>query len=365
VIRVQSIFAALLCAALAALAPVRALADEPTEFEQYMIELLNRARVDPEGEVNRLGTGSLNEGPPTLGGFPYTIPPGPKQPLAVSTTIMDAAIDYAQLLNDTDTFCHGCFGTSSTDRMWMAGYVPFLNDFDFFDIAGYTLAYGGAQDPGCSSGCAIWVPGRENLSFRAEWPSNGMIDDLIGAIDQAHTGLFNDFTVPSRGHRSTMLYGEWKEVGIGIVEGQDDGGSSDSVYIVQNFAHRSDTGPFLTGVAYDDVDADGFYTPNGSEALGGIAVNVYYTGTSTLAGSTTTLDAGGYSVELGIGLYDVIASGSGWSQSYWDVPILASGPGGIGENRKLDVIPVPEPSGPLGMAAGICFLALLHRVRRR
>lgn len=341
-----------------------ALSDEPTEYEQYMIELVNRARLDPEGEVTRLGTGTLNEGPPSLNGWPYTIPSGPRQPLAVSTAIIDATVDYAQLMNDTDTFCHTCLGSNSSDRMWSAGYVPFLSDFNFFQIAGYTLNYGGAPQPGCGGNCAWAVPGRENLSYSAEWPANGMMDDLRQAVEQAHTGLFNDFSVPGRGHRSTLLYGEWKEIGVGMVEGTDMGGTQDSLYIVQNYAHRSDTGPFLTGVAYDDLDEDGFYTPDTGEALADITLTVFDAGTSNVVAMGTTLAAGGYSIELGIGSYDVIATGAAVNETYEGVTIVGSGPGGIGENTKLDVIPLPEPNSTLALAASLLTLAGLRRLRR-
>ncbi|MFK7894747.1 MAG: PEP-CTERM sorting domain-containing protein [Myxococcota bacterium] len=341
-------------------------AREPNEYEQYMVELVNRARLDPEGEVALLSTGSLNEGPPTLGSYPYTIPAGPKQPVAIHTEVIDAASDYAQALNDVDQFCHSCLGSSAESRMTDAGYVPALSDFAFFSgVAGYTLAYGGAQDPGCTGGCPIYVPGRENLSFRGEGPPNGMIDNLLAAVDQAHVGLFNDFTVPTRGHRSTMMYGEWREVGIGMNEGLDNGGSFDSLYIVQDFAHRSDVGPFLTGVAYDDVDEDGFYTPAAGEALGGVLVTVYEAGTANLAGTATTMTAGGYKVELPVGNYDVVVSGTGISESYTDVAILGSGPGGIGENTKLDFIPVPEPAMLLSLGAGSLFLAMARRRREQ
>ena len=340
------------------------LAAEPSEYEQYMIELVNRARLDPEGEVTRLGTGNLNEGPPSLNGWPYTIPSGPKQPLAVNAAIVDATVGYAQLMNDTDTFCHTCFGTSSGDRMWSAGYVPFLSDFNFLQIAGYTLNYGGAPEPGCSSSCSWALPGRENIAFHAEWPANGLMDDLLGDVEQTHASLFNDSGVPGRGHRSTLLYGEWKEIGIGIVEGIDAGGTQDSVYFVQNFAHRSDTGPFLTGVAYDDLDQDGFYTPGAGEALGNITLTVYDAGTNNFVAAGTTLAAGGYSIELGIGVYDVVASGSALAETYEGVAILGSGPGGIGENTKLDVIPLPEPDATLALAAGLLTLGVLKKLRR-
>ena len=64
----------LVCSGLtAALLPIRARAQAitPTIYEQYSLELLNRARAYPEAEVQRLynwpnweGTPALNEGVP-------------------------------------------------------------------------------------------------------------------------------------------------------------------------------------------------------------------------------------------------------------------------------------------------------------
>ena len=50
-------FLALTAAILAAVPLAPAFGREPTEYEQYMIELVNRARLDPEAEVVLLGTG--------------------------------------------------------------------------------------------------------------------------------------------------------------------------------------------------------------------------------------------------------------------------------------------------------------------
>lgn len=49
---------------------------QPSAYEQYMLELVNRARLNPEAEANRLGIG-LNDGL-----SPNTISVDPKQPLA-------------------------------------------------------------------------------------------------------------------------------------------------------------------------------------------------------------------------------------------------------------------------------------------
>ena len=56
-----------------------------TPFEQYMLELINRARADPLAEAARLGVG-LNEGLP-----PGRISPDAKQPLAANDMLNAAA----------------------------------------------------------------------------------------------------------------------------------------------------------------------------------------------------------------------------------------------------------------------------------
>lgn len=329
-------------------------AAEPTEHEQYLVELLNRARLDPQSEVVRLGTGDLNEGPPTLGGNAYVIQDGPHQPVAINPLIVDAARDYAELQNDNDELCHTCLGSWPESRMTAAGYVPMLSYFDFFDIAGYTLLYGTASP-------VQFVPGRENLAFRGEGPSNGVIDDLTGAADLVHEGLFNDFATPSRGHRSTLLYGEWKEIGVGISQGTDPG-PLDSMYVGFDFAHRSDTGPFITGVAFDDLDSDGFYTPGAGEALGGLLVEAHVAGGGSLADSTTTFASGGYSLDVPVGSYDVTFTGPGISETVLGVGV-AAGPEGIPENTKVDLVLLPEPSRFLLLTSGLAGLALLRLVQ--
>jgi hypothetical protein len=123
----------------------------------------------------------------------------------------------------------------------------------------------------------------------------GMIEDLTVAVEEAHDGLFTDLMLPGRLHRSTMMYGEWKEVGVGISEGQDVNfvcaGLADSLYVTIDFAHRSDTGPFLTGVAYRDLDMDDFHTPDAGEALGGLDVEVFEPDRALLAAGAVGLVA--------------------------------------------------------------------------
>ena len=326
-------------------------AREPTDYEQYMLELVNRARANPNAEVARLsaepwGAGGsavpdLNEGPPTLGGEPWTIPSGPHQPLAFNLDIIDAAGDYAILLNDNDAFTHTYGGTTPESRMTAAGYTP----------GAYTGAYGYTEP-------SHYVPGRENLSWSASFPPTGIFD-LTAEVDSAHTGLFIDAEVPSRGHRSTMMYGEWQETGVGISTGTDqvDGDTWDSVYIVHDFAHQAGD-PFLTGVAFDDADLDNFYSPG--EGRSGLGVEAYLAGTGTMVNSTTTFASGGYSLQLPAGSYDVRFFGQDIDQTFLGVDFTG------GENVKLDGVNlVPEPGSLVLTFLGSLCLALWAWRRRR
>ena len=63
----------------------------PTDYEQYMIELINRARANPGAEAARIGV-DLNEGIPA-----GTITTDPKQPLAISDqATFDAIVEQAR-----------------------------------------------------------------------------------------------------------------------------------------------------------------------------------------------------------------------------------------------------------------------------
>ena len=45
----------------------------PTNEQQYMLELINRARANGGAEAARLGLSGLQEGPPSINGEPWTI----------------------------------------------------------------------------------------------------------------------------------------------------------------------------------------------------------------------------------------------------------------------------------------------------
>ncbi len=269
----------------------------PSNEQQYMLELINRARANGGAEATRLGLSGLQEGPPNYNGEVWTIA-NANQPLSWNPQLQTAAQNHANNLNNADQFFLGgsphTFGGSTPDqRIAATGYVK--------------ATYNG---PTTTSG---FFPGAENVAI-AESQGSGPYSGakLISAILQAHNDLFTDLTVPGRGHRNTTMLGFWREAGIGISVGTDNqnnpgqpGGPWDSFYVVQNFGTQSGGTPFVTGVVYNDANGNNFYDPG--EGIGGVRVDV--NGSNFFA---ITSASGGYSVPVpGNGAYTATFSGSG------------------------------------------------------
>jgi Ca2+-binding RTX toxin-like protein len=230
-------------------------------YEQYMLELINRARLDPQAEADRLGVG-LNDGLSA-----GQISAASKQPLAANELLNDAAERHSQWMLDTGTFSHtGAGGSDPDDRMRSSGYV-----------------FSGKWDWG------------ENIS----WRGNSAPLNLKAAVDSQQSGLFT-----SSSHRINMLGSSFAEIGLGIKTGVFNG--NNAAMTTQDYA-KSGTGQFLTGVAYKDNNGDHFYTPG--EGLGGVRVDARPVGGSSIP--TSTAPAGGYQTQIAAGTYDVTLSGGG------------------------------------------------------
>ena len=190
-----------------------------TAAEQYMIELLNRARLDPLGEAARQGK-ALNAGlPATFSGIPFDrIDTGPKQVLAPTAVLDRAATGHSKWMADSGRFSHVGNGNSAYDhRIVDAGFVR----------------------------TGSWSLG-ENLAFAPTSYTPG----TAATIRTHFTTLWN-----SAVHRSNMMDGSnnFREVGIAEVAGR----SGD--YLTMNLAYQS-ARVYVTGVAYADRDGNGFYS---------------------------------------------------------------------------------------------------------
>jgi uncharacterized protein YkwD len=292
-------------AAAPALAQTQYSIGNPTNEQQYMLELINRARANGGAEATRLQgwtnngspvfSGGLQEGQPSINGQSFTIA-NTAQPLSWNILLNNCAQARAQFLNDNDQFFtgtnpHTFGGTNPEQRINGAGYSMNL-----------ATEYNG---PTTSGG---FFPGPENVAENESIGSGPFTGArLIATILQQHNDLFTDTTVPGRGHRMSMMLTYWREIGIGVSAGTDnDGGQTwDSLYTVQNFGAKANSTPFITGVVYRDTNNNGFYDPG--EGIAGVRIDV--AGSNFFAVSSSS---GGYSVPVpGNGSFNVTFSGSG------------------------------------------------------
>ena len=221
-----------------------------TAAEQYMLELVNRARMNPLGEADRFNI-RLNDGVAS----DRAISSAPKQVLAMNIDLEEAATGHSDWMLDTDTFRHepGRNGSTPRERMIDAGYT-----------------FSGANGSG------------ENISV-----IYGSGVTLANAVAQQHENLFR-----SAGHRENILRESFREIGIGQLGGDYKG--SDASMITQNFAY-SGSKFFVTGVVYDDTDNNNFYSMG--EGRGGTIAR-----SATDGLQTNSASAGGYALALDTGV---------------------------------------------------------------
>lgn len=246
-----------------------------------MLELVNRARLNPTAEAVRQGI-NLNEGLSA-----NTITADAKQPLANNLFLNDAARTHANWLRANNLFQHtGSGGSTAQQRMATAGYT-----------------FSG------TSGSA------ENLALTL----GSSIGDMTSRVETLFNNLFVDSGVGGRAHRTNMLAASHREMGSGIAHGSYvyNGGTWNAILAAQNFAYNSGDA-FITGVAFNDsIRVDNFYTPG--EAM--TTVNITATAADNTVYSTTTAVAGGYSLRVPAGIYTIKATWSGKVIEYTNVVV--------------------------------------------
>lgn len=226
-----------------------------TAAEQYMLELINRARLDPLGEAARYGI-NLNDNL-----APGQLHTATRGVLAHEGALELAAIRHSQWMLSNDIFSHtGVNNTSPSQRAIAAGYEG-------------------------------WGAG-ENISWRG---TTGYMN-LESTIGQQHADLFR-----SAGHRVNILYDSYREVGLAQEAGQftASGTTYNASMVTQNFSTQSGVF-YVTGVVYNDSDGDRFYSIG--EGRGGASF-------ATAGDTATSATAGGYALEAVEGT-SVLVTGS-------------------------------------------------------
>lgn len=222
-----------------------------TAQDVLLLQLINRARLDPMGEAAISGI-ALNEGLPV-----NTLSPSPAQPLAFSDQLNAAALAHSQAMISGNYFAHVDPKTGSTpqSRASAAGYAGLVG---------------------------------ENIAFSG---STGAIS-ATNLIYSENYGLFVDSTEPGRGHRLNILDPDYQEIGIAQVLGtyMPNGVAYNSSMITEDFGIPNDPMSFVTGVAYDDKDGDNFYSVG--EGVAGLSVSLDgATSISTVNGDFAVPDA--------------------------------------------------------------------------
>ena len=236
-----------------------------TANEQYLLELINRARLDPTAEAQLYGLADLNRGLPA-----GSISTAAKQVLAPNEYLNIAARSHSQWMLETDTFSHTGSGNSTPgNRMSAAGY----------------------------SFTGSWTWG-ENISWRG---TTGILD-FDAQIELHHQSLFL-----SDGHRANILKDDFRELGLSQLQGNFSGYNASMV--TEDFA-KSGSSVFLTGVVYSDNDHDDFYSIG--EGVAGTTIAVSGTGSTTSAlagGYTLATTAGVKAVTIGVMTFSIDLSG--------------------------------------------------------
>src|SRR5687768_4911537 len=292
---------------------------EPTPEEQLYVELINRARATPQAEALIF---ARTTDPEVLSNYDYfnvnlllmqqqfaTIQPAP--PVAPNAQLTVAARRHSQDMLDKSFQGHvGSDNSTFQQRIQQAGYV-------YSTIA-------------------------ENVFAAAE------------SVFHGHAGFEVDWgfgpggmqTPP--GHRNTIHNGLFREVGVGVVFGENEPEPGSQIpgsnvvgpsLVSQEFGTRQGATPLITGVAYYDVNGNDFYDIG--EGIGGVNVSV-----SATATQANTAQSGGYAVPVaGNGNYTVTFSGAGFSAT--QVPAVVA----LARNQKVDFRPAYAPPTVTGSAS--------------
>ncbi len=266
--------------------------------EQLLVELINRARANPQAEVGRAGLTDLNQNL-----TPGTISSTAKQPLAPHQALVNAAGLHSQDMLDRDYFAHiNLQGLTPSDRA---------------QAAGYPVGVG------------------ENIAWSG---STGSVNQT-NLVYELHTNLF-----VSPGHRTNIMSDSYRELGTGVRYGvYTSGGTGFNAGMVTEMFGNRGGNAFITGVAYTDaVVNDDFYT------VGEGVANVTITATSSSTGAVfteSTGTSGGYAMRVPDGTYTLVATGGSI-----DGQVLLGGVVVSGRNVKVDVVTTEGTQPPV--AAG-------------
>ena len=287
---------------------------DPTNDEQYYLELINRARANPTAEGVRLATTTDSNVLSAYSSFGVNLvlmqsqfallPPAP--PLSMNATLITAARAHSQNMLQNNYQGHSGPDGSLTTRL--QNYTAGANGWS---IGENVYAYSKS----------VWYG---HAGFEVDWGGSA----TSGGMQSPP------------GHRQNIHSTTFREVGIGVVLGSNGSGGVGPQLVTQDFGMVGGLPPFVTGVVYRDLNGDGFYEPG--EGVGGVTVTVSNTNSYAV-----TASSGGYSVPVaGSGSYTVTFSGGSVPTNQQSVSVSN------GQNVKSDYVvtgsATPTPTPPAG-----------------
>jgi uncharacterized protein YkwD len=346
-------------------------AADPTDVQQYWLELINRMRTNPAAELERLTNYSVpgstfanpasddpfvntalqyyNTSASVLAAQWATLTPAPA--LAWNGLLSGSASTYSNVMVAMDIQAHNLDGLTLEDRILNGGYTSNYLELGESLFATTQSAFQG------------------HASFAIDWG-----DDDNNALNGFGIGIQSPAS-----HRDDMMLATFKEVGIGFQTDSLVGNVKVTGPLVttQHFASQFRVvgvsyvaDAFATGSIYTDaVFADDFYTIG--EGIAGSVINIYNDSTNALVKTGTTNSAGGYNILLdGLAtgqLYRIEAPDTGQAPQtfslntrtiYYDAsnPSDPDVPVTYYDNvyASFEFAPVPEPgSGMLVLAAAL------------
>jgi len=259
----------LLPMALAAQPTMRYIHGDPSNEEQLMLEMINRARLDPAAEGQRL---IASENPDVRNAITffnvdlvavsnafnnYEAAP----PLAFNAQLIEAARGHSEAMHVANQQSHQLPGEPDLrNRTLDAGYEPISS------LKENVYAFAESVEHG-------------HIAFQIDWGNEP-------------NGIQNP-----PGHREAIMdvgntANPFTEIGIGIKTTTPSGsGDVGPLLVTQDFGRPNQPTYYIVGVVYEDRNDDGFYTPG--EGLEGVTLmpnqGDYY---------ATTSSSGGYAIPM-------------------------------------------------------------------
>ncbi|MCE2950385.1 MAG: type I secretion C-terminal target domain-containing protein [bacterium] len=301
-----------------------------SNLEQYLLELVNATRLDPQGSIARYidSFAPLRSSDPGVQlALDFFEVDGallqqqfstlvPAQPLAWSAGLASAALLHSEAMAASGVQSHQLPGEPALlQRLLNQGYVATVAAENVF---AYALS-----------------PLYAHAAFMVDWGYGA------GGIQSPP------------GHRQTILNPALREVGIGIVEKENSGTGVGPLLVTEDYGTRAGAGALVLGVTFSDSDGDGLYSIGEGRAGLNVSIGLQAAISSASGGYALSTDA--------FGARTITLSGGGLAASVTVDVTLADG-----LNAKLDVIDgtalrssvSAHVSGPISLLQGLGLAGL-------